>query len=122
MNRNLFNSGKEKPPSFNVGLIIALFTLLMAAPIIGIFALVGVIIYFISKNRKNETKVEDLRTTVNKPNDVKKEVQVLNTDDYINLTDSQKRLEELKSLYNNGFMSKDEYYEKRNKITNGAKI
>lgn len=122
MNRNLFNSGKEKPPSFDVGLIIALFTLLMAAPIIGIFALVGVIIYFISKNRKNETKVEDLRTTVNKPNDVKKEVQVLNTDDYINLTDSQKRLEELKSLYNNGFMSKDEYYEKRNKINNSAKI
>lgn len=39
-------------------------------------------------------------------------------ENYVIRTDSQKRLEEIKNLYDNGFMTKEEYEDKRKKIIN----
>ncbi len=120
MKKNILNSNKEKSSPINVRIIFAIIALLMAAPILGAIVLTGFIIYLIiTKVGKGETKVEDLRNQLkNKSNEnnIKYDDQLLNTDDYRSLTNSQKRLEGLKSLYNNGFMSKDEYYEMRNRI------
>ncbi len=120
MKKNILNSNKEKSSPINVRIIFAIIALLMTAPILGAIVLTGFIIYLIiTKVGKGETKVEDLRNQLkNKSNEnnIKYDDQLLNTDDYRSLTNSQKRLEGLKSLYNNGFMSKDEYYEMRNRI------
>ncbi|HPW99934.1 MAG TPA: hypothetical protein PKY98_04215, partial [Sedimentibacter sp.] len=49
-------------------------------------------------------------------NIVKDNAESLKDEDYVNISDSKKRLEQIKVLYENGFMTREEYEEKRKSI------
>lgn len=119
MNRNF----KRKPnnANFPFRLIIGIiFASLVFAPILLPFAIIGIIVFVISKNLKNNDtsssktrsvnkKIAETRNTNDTSHVMDKEIKVVQSD-------SQKRLESLKSLYDNGFMDRDEYEERRKKI------
>ncbi|MDF2948683.1 MAG: hypothetical protein K0R07_701 [Sedimentibacter sp.] len=127
MNKNNRSTGNGKLPS---GLFIGIiFLLLSGIPILIPFIIIAAIVFlaftkgakskynpvdkFVNKNPERSNNVAE------KGMDIK---EIIVTDDesnmegYKNKTDSQKRLEMLKSLYNNGFMERDEYEERRKKI------
>ncbi len=111
MNRNYrkkSNDGKM-PIGFYFGIIFALLGVAGAMPALLPIFVVAAIVITTFKRMKNVDM-----SSINKKSAVKAEkpdaeVEKFNTVDLKNKTDSQKRLETLKSLYQNGFMEKDEY-------------
>lgn len=132
MNMNFYRrSSNGKPPvGFIIGIIFALLGTLGAVPqLIPLIIIIGITAIVVAKRGKGDNRSAD--KFVNKSSERNKSVgklietkdiiinDKLSTSDYKNKTDSQKRLESLKNLYINGFMERDEYEEKRKKLTGG---
>ncbi len=127
MNKNNRSTGNGKLPS---GLFIGIiFLLLGGIPILIPFIIIAVIVYLAftkGAKGKNSTVDKFINKSSERSNNVAGKVmdikEIIVSDDesniegYVNKTDSQKRLEMLKSLYDNGFMERDEYEERRKKI------
>lgn len=130
MNKNNRNPGNGKLPT---GLFIGIiFLLLSGVPQLIPFIIIAAIVFSaFSKGAKG--KYNAVEKFVNKSpersNNVAGKVMeikdIIVTDDesnmegYKNKTETQKRLEMIKSLYDNGFMERDEYEERRKKINDG---
>lgn len=135
MNRNYYRrSSNGKPPiGFIIGIIFALLGTLGAVPqLIPLFIIIGITAFVIAKRGKGDNRSADkfVRRSSERSESANKFIETkdiivtddeLNTAGYKNKTDSQKRLEDLKNLYINGFMERDEYEEKRKKLTGGIK-
>ncbi len=131
MNRNFYKrSSNGKPPiSFIIG--IALLVILGAAPqLIPLIIIIGIAVTVIAKRGKGDNRSADkfVKKSSERSESANKVIETkdiivtddeLNTSGHKNITNSQKRLEELKNLYINGFMERDEYEEKRKKLTGG---
>ncbi|MGD9568337.1 MAG: hypothetical protein AB7V48_08420 [Sedimentibacter sp.] len=131
MNRNFYRSpGNGKPPiGFIVGIIFALLGTVGAVPqLIPLILITAIIIIVFTKRGKVDNRSADkfVNKSSEEGNNAGKLIDIKdiivtndesNTEGYKYKTDSQKRLEELENLYINGFMEKDEYEEKRKKLT-----
>lgn len=132
MNRNYYRrSSNGKPPiGLIIGIIFALIGTLEAVPqlfpILIIIAITSIVIAkrgkgnnrssskFVNKTERNKSDAKFIKTK-----DIIVIDDELNTEGYKNKTDFEKRLEDLKGLYINGFMERDEYEEKRKRLTGG---
>lgn len=115
---------------FLVGLIFCLIGLFVVIPSIGPFGvfwtMVAIIITVMhGKNAFTEEGVSTHEIII-EDNDLMKNAKFMKDtaeeikdEDYVFISDSKKRLEEIKLLYDNGFMSKEEYEEKRKSIIAG---
>jgi len=120
-------SKAQSTAAFFVGIVFCLIGLFVAIPMAGPFGifwtLVAVIITVMHcKNAFTEEGVSTHEIII-EDNDFIKKTKLINdtpeeteNEDYVNISDSKKRLEEIKLLYENGLISKDEYEEKRKSI------
>ncbi len=132
MNRNYYRkSSNGKPPiGLFIGIIFALIGTLEAVPqLFPILIFIAIIAIVFTKRGKDDNRSSSkfVNKTERNKNNAKfiktKDIIViddeLNTEEYKNKTDFEKRLEDLKNLYINGFMERDEYEEKRKRLTGG---
>lgn len=118
MNRNF----KRRPNNAKLpaSLIMVIFVLLATAPILIPFVLIGIFGYIASKSIKssegNFTKesINKIVDDIGKNSKMQRQQKV----EGVQAVDSetQKQLESLKSLYENGFMDRDEYEERLKNI------
>lgn len=120
-------SKAQSTAAFFVGIVFCLIGLFVAIPMAGPFGifwtLVAVIITVMhGKNAFTEEGVSTHEIII-EDNDFIKKTKLINDtteetedEDYVYISDSKKRLEEIKLLYENGLISKDEYEEKRKSI------
>ncbi|HPV84612.1 MAG TPA: SHOCT domain-containing protein [Sedimentibacter sp.] len=120
-------SKAQSTAAFFVGIVFCLIGLFVAIPMAGPFGifwtLVAVIITVMhGKNAFTEEGVSTHEIII-EDNDFIKKTKLINdtpeeteNEDYVNISDSKKRLEEIKLLYENGLINKDEYEEKRKSI------
>ena len=120
-------SKAQSTAAFFVGIVFCLIGLFVAIPMAGPFGifwtLVAVIITVMhGKNAFTEEGVSTHEIIIEDNDFIKKTKLINNTaeetenEDYVNISDSKKRLEEIKLLYENGLINKDEYEEKRKNI------
>lgn len=115
MNRNYkkkSNDGKL-PAGFYIGIVFALIGISLIIPVIlpvilPIIIIGAVFIVSIKRGKNISMKSFNSESIINIKKDTG-EVEDFDATDYKNQTDSQKRLETLKGLYENGFMERDEY-------------
>lgn len=120
-------SKAQSTAGFFVGIVFCLIGLFVAIPMAGPFGifwtLVAVIITVMhGKNAFTEEGVSTHEIII-EDNDFIKKTKLINDtteetedEDYVYISDSKKRLEEIKLLYENGLINKDEYEEKRKSI------
>ncbi|HNZ82810.1 MAG: SHOCT domain-containing protein [Sedimentibacter sp.] len=123
----------QSTAGFFVGIVFCLIGLFVAIPIFGPFGIFWTMIAVIITvmNGKNAFTEEGVSTheIIIEDNDtikdsnlmkginiVKDNAESLKDEDYVNISDSKKRLEQIKVLYENGFMTREEYEEKRKSI------
>jgi len=126
-------SKAQSTAAFFVGIVFCLIGLFVAIPIFGPFGIFWTMIAVIITvmNGKNAFTEEGVSTheIIIEDNDtikdsnlmkginiVKDNAESLKDEDYVNISDSKKRLEQIKVLYENGFMTREEYEEKRKSI------
>jgi hypothetical protein len=137
MNKDYKKASKGKLPT---GLIVAIISAFITFPVLVPFVVIIAIIYIAASarnknestahskinDRKIDNKVNNYKVHDNKISDIKKKIpdkkKVMNIDSseydkYVNMTVSEKRLDTLRSLYENGIIDKNEYDNYRKGIT-----
>jgi hypothetical protein len=120
-------SKAQSTAGFFVGIVFCLIGLFVAIPMAGPFGIFWTMVAIIMTvmNGKNAFTDEGVSTheiiiedndLMEKAKPMKDTAEEIEDEDYVYISDSKKRMEEIKLLYENGFMTKEEYEEKRKSI------